>query len=377
MVIKGVGSAQSVNNKLTMEILNIKNASNNTSIFNKIYKSDSKKNGYPSDAQCVIYPEKPDTNKKNSKYDLTDVSQLDELIYKYQNNRSKLSKNERIYYDNLINNYNDLNTKIALKDICNNTEVRKIFLALKKLDKYEYDSSKFPNLPTGHLDETSKLLGAYSEDLYNLESLLSQDKLYAEAMRNFYNSLYQSSNYCVLLNDDKNKVAELASDMLNEECAKYDEDKSKILKFQDYFERSATYISDCDNEWNNWNLQIVIYDKGINEEGKYLPVDIVALHELYHAKQFAPGIAENSPGDFCEIGACIDTLVRSDEIHKKLNDIDIEDVVEYPVTLNNSVNLGTLANEFRSIKEKYHFENYEQVLMTSEGKNLVMQYFSG
>ena len=38
MVIKGVGSAQSVNNKLTMEILNIKNASNNTSIFNKIYK---------------------------------------------------------------------------------------------------------------------------------------------------------------------------------------------------------------------------------------------------------------------------------------------------------------------------------------------------
>ena len=395
MAIKGIRENNSVN-KFTKEPLKTKNDSKGPSIFESYGKYD----GDISDTQYTAsqtkhstketlsyyknrdnlspvfgLQEEHDINKKDSRYNLTDVSQLDELVYKYQNNRSKLSETEQIHYDNLISNYKDLISQIPSNDICTNLEVRKIFLALKKLDKYDYDSSKFPGLSVGSLDETSKILGVYSEDFSNLESLLSQDELYAEAMRNFYDFIYQSSNFCVLLNDDKNKVAELASNMLDEECAMYGEDKSKIVKIQDHFERSATYISDCDNEWNNWELQVVIYDKGIDSEGEYLPLDLVALHELYHVKQFAPGIAENSPSDFCEIGASIDTLVRSDEIHKKINGIDISDVVEYPVTLNNSVNLGTLANEFRSIKEKYHFENYEQVLITPEGRNLVIQYF--
>ena len=55
MAIDGIGGKQPINNKHTMESLNIKKGSNEASIFNEIDKLDGKEDGYLTDLQYFVY----------------------------------------------------------------------------------------------------------------------------------------------------------------------------------------------------------------------------------------------------------------------------------------------------------------------------------
>ena len=213
-----------------------------------------------------------------------------------------------------------------------------------------------------------------------LVQTVKNDSKFDKATKNMYQQLYLSdSAYCCLLNDDKDQIAIEAKAMLDEENLKYSENIEDYLHKVSGF-RSVTYINDVDNEWNNWNIQILIKGDCEGETNQYLPKNLVVLHELYHAKQKEPGEAENnSKGRFSELGAVIDSAVRSDIIHKKLNNIPINTIVEYPKKFKTSsgeeINLGQLVNEFRIIKEEKGFESWEQVFTSNEGIKLIKEYF--
>ena len=55
MAIDGIGGKQPINNKHTMESLNIKKGSNEASIYNEIDKLDGKEDGYLTDLQYFVY----------------------------------------------------------------------------------------------------------------------------------------------------------------------------------------------------------------------------------------------------------------------------------------------------------------------------------
>lgn len=322
-------------------------------------------------------------SKSNTSYMLTDIKQLDELINRYDANKSKLTFDEQEYYNEFISKYNNA-VKENDSDILQNPDILKGFLALKKIDKYNYNTNAISKI-AGRVNEDTNMLGQYCGDLNLLKSVAEENLSYKNNLENFYEQLYKTSisSYCCLLDDDKELIEKYAKQMLEDECNKWG-DTADDLYTSTSFDHSATYINDTDSEYDNWNIQILVYENGLSDldNNKYLPQSLIVLHEFYHVKQIVPGVSDDYfDRQYMELGATIDTIVRADEIHKEINGIDISNAVEYPKEFISSdgktINMGELINEFRCIKEKYDLENYEQVLMTKEGIEFVNKCFGG
>lgn len=314
-------------------------------------------------------------NEPNNSFLLTDEKMLDDLIEKYDSMKSSLSAEDREYYDAFLNKYHDSSSIVDFK---NNLDAKKAFLALKKLDKYGYDTSKIPQHSSPRINEDTEILGQYSNDFNAFWDLLNKDAEYKASLTDFYKQIYagQESAYICLLGDDKEVAQALSQQMLNDEINKYGDKLEDLFDECDF--RNVTYTYDIDNEFNNWNLQVVIKGE-IDETDKYLPKGLVMLHELYHVKQIEPGEPNDDDNIYYELGATIDSIVRSDEIHKKLNNIPLDEEVEYPRYYTcpdgSKVNIGTLANEFRAIMLNNDCKNWEQVFISPEGKALIEKYF--
>ena len=308
-------------------------------------------------------------------YELKSVEQLNGLISSYKEHLEQLSGEDIEYYDKFIEAYEK---SAETCDFKSNLEAKKAFLALKKLDKYGYDTSAFQKQSPNRINENSEILGQYSNDLNKMKKISKNDYKYDSALKDFYKQLYLSDTvYCCLNGDDKEAVEAEARKMYDAEDEKYSDNLQECYELAF---RSATYVNDIDNEWNNWELQILISGDCEGKENQYLPQDLVTLHELYHAKQATPGEPESyNDGRYKELGAVMDSAVRSDEIHKKLNNIPMDEIVEYPKTFTTTsgeeINLGRLVNEFRTIKETNGFENWEQVFTSEEGMELIKNYF--
>ena len=79
---------------------------------------------------------------------------------------------------------------------------------------------------------------------------------------------------------------------------------------------------------------------------------------------------------FAELAPTIDLIVRQDEIYKQIHNIPLNQKVAYPHSVliaGNSVEIGEIANTFRQIKQKYNFDNFEQVLLTKDAEVYVSQ----
>jgi len=275
-----------------------------------------------------------------------------------------LSEEVNSYYKKRFSDIQSLDT-IDLKD----SSVLKSFLAFKKLIKYKDEVSI--EKKADFFDETSPFLGEYSQYHEQLKNksfyLVLEDALYRPEIT-FY----------MIPQEDREKANALGDEMLRSELAKYNTTPEEIFSEPvDYF-KSVTNCCDIDNPYNDWSLQICLDNQKSQIEGEeYAPLGVVALHELGHVRQTMPGLSEhefNKKGTLAELAPTIDLIVRQDEIYKKIHNIPLEQKVAYPkqvLIADNPFEIGEIANTFRQIKQKYNFDNFEQVLLTKDAEEYV------
>jgi len=320
------------------------------------------------------YRIKPQICIKNT-YLLESEEQLNHLIDKYNQNKSNLSDSDIQYYQNFIDKYNKTAETTQFEK---NIDAKKAYLAFKKLDKYNYDTNAIP-LYEKKINENNEMLGQYSNDYNELKKIINSDLRYKYAMEEFYNQLYQVEAYACFFDDDKNLVHKEAKKVLDSELSQYTNDNDKLDNlYKKYDFRNATFTNDIDNKWNNWCIDICITGD-VDKQKAYLPEELVILHELYHVKQTIPGAKADYSDPFVELGAALDSVVKSDEIHKKINNIPLDEIVDYPYNFikkdGTKINLGELVNQFRNIKQNHNCKNWEQAFMTQEGIELVKELF--
>ena len=287
---------------------------------------------------------------------------------------TSLSNEVKSYYSQVFNQITS-QKKIDLE----NPKTLKAYLSLKKLVKYK-DKISLDTTP-GRFDEKSPFVGEYA----TFHRQLTKENL--PAWSTFSDAIYKPEvTFYMIPQKDRQKADLLGDKMLQDELKKYGTTPERTFSKPTDDWRNVTTCCDIDNEWNNWNLQISL-DTGLSKETgeKYAPLGVIALHELGHVRQYMPGGSKQEfesrrTKTFAEIAPTIDLIVRQDEIYKKIHNIPLEQEVKYPKSVTiagKSHSIGQIANHFRQIKEKYGFDNFEQVLLTNEAKNYVVSLCNG
>lgn len=196
-----------------------------------------------------------------------------------------------------------------------------------------------------------------------ISKALAQHPVLAE----YENKIYDPGNIYLIPSQDRDK-ADLAADKL---FAGY---VSKYKRFgvtphnavrymatgEPGLASNKTYIYDLENEWNTWRVQAVVEGKNgkYNEKnGKYLPPSIAAYHELMHIEEIKAGQKAKTghvAGD--ELLPTTKTIILTDEIYKKINNMPIDAVVDYGHSINirgKDISIGQLANFYRNLENKY------------------------
>lgn len=277
-------------------------------------------------------------------------------------NNTRLSDDIKAYYANIFTQL-DAQKEVDVTD----PQTIKYYLALKKLTKYQKQVSLKCN--PGQFNELSPFLGETAS--YHVQ--LKQNN--SPAMKAFSKLIYDSSvTFYMIPKEDQKKANLIADQMLRDDLKRYHLTPEQV--FSDPIEfRSATTCSECDNPWNDWKVQVILDDSSSRPgQDKFVPFGIVALHELGHVKQTLPGMSEyefndNKSKTFAELAPTIDLIVRQDEVYKTIHNIPLTDEVEYArsFTINGQpYSIGKMANTFRQIKDKYGFDNFEQVLLTKD-----------
>ena len=291
-------------------------------------------------------------NKHKNTYLLKNESQLKRLISLSERYKSRLDNDELEKYDDFINKIKyKKNNNIDIED----TGTLKAFLYLRKFVKYK---GNIPVNDAPRFNENSQLLG-----------------LYASKYNEFRNTINHNSK-------ELEKTKKRQEEMLDELFVKYDIPKEELSNLHivksDF--ANKTFISDTDNEFNDWFLEVLIQKDGyVSEEGEQGSWELITLHELYHVRQTTPGCTEDYSDEFVELGATLDTIIREDELHKLANGIPLEDEVDYPdkiVFKGKTIKVGLIANTFREIMTKYNFETYEEAILSKEGQTFIREHFS-
>ena len=262
------------------------------------------------------------------------------------------------------------------------TDTLKAYLAFKKLLKYKGNLNLIKSEKIGIHNENSPFLGEYAksyEDFYYFVSK-SGSKI-QKTYRNLYNAIYTSKKlerFKMLEKCDFEEAFSIGREMLDEEKKAHNiSPNQKVTKettilpdavYGRYSTNVCKIIAD-DNANTDWQ-SIILVDKYSRMGPLLFPRPLIKLHEIYHVKQIKPGEIEKEDNYLQELGATIDTIVKNDEIYKKLNNISQETIVYYrPMAQNQrgkSFNLGEFANIFRTIKTIKNLRSYEEVLITPE-----------
>ena len=263
----------------------------------------------------------------------------------YQNNK---------FYQELCRFYD--NTKGKDVDL-NDPTIRKIFLACKKITK---NHTELAENSDGTYNEQSYLLGIDAKAFYRLTQNAPI------SFHTFCKKLYDNQDRFKMLDSkDAPQAEKLAEQLLREKLDAYNISSQDTSFCYTNF-KSAVYTNDLDNEWNDWNLQLHISPQQLDSaDGKYCPTAIIKAHELGHIMQKMPGAREEK-NELAELAPTIELIVMQDIVYKKINNIPLSEEVKYPESPEAGINMGKIANTFRTIKEKNNLRSYEDVLLTPE-----------
>lgn len=246
----------------------------------------------------------------------------------------------------------------------NDPMVRKTFLAYKKIVKKGGLSLENKE---GQYNEQSYLLGIDAESFRQLKQTASPNT------RAFCEQIYCGDIFKMLDVKDAPQAEKIAEQLLREKLEAYRvsaQDTSFI--YGDF--KSAVFINDIDNEWNDWSLQLYIDPKQLDgKDGLYCPLAIVKAHELGHIMQRMPGDKANYGEKLTELAPTIDMIDMMDKVYKTIHNIPLAEEVNYSAA-SKEINFGKIANTFREIKEKNNLRSYEDVMLTPEAKRAVNMF---
>lgn len=130
---------------------------------------------------------------------------------------------------------------------------------------------------------------------------------------------------------------------------------------------NKTWIHDVENEWNTWNVQVVVEEGGSVLKDRYLPQHLIAQHEIMHVEATAKGAPSpdrddeeeeifRKPEILLELAPALLTLVKADEFAKRVAGAPLERPFDHgmSVTWEGRVEpLGEVADFYRGLMERY------------------------
>lgn len=272
------------------------------------------------------------------------------------------------------------------------SEFQKYYLKFKKLKKFcELKKLAELNAPSlkGRYNEESPILGVRANERLELERAAKDNS----AIYRFANSLYNNSAACPGKGQGPNPTAIFnmiplsqkakATEAARKKLEAYARTKglSRDLLYQESdFRSGVTYTNEVDNEFNDWNLQVLVDPAGVSTEaGFFLPAEIVALHELGHVERGLPGESESS--EQCtsvihELGPTLQQIIDTDDVYREINKIPAASNVSYGVKVpgnKGDVGLGLVASTFRKLKAKYG--SIEKAILSPEGQEFIKQNY--
>jgi hypothetical protein len=214
--------------------------------------------------------------------------------------------------------------------------------------------------PGAHTTQ-SPVSGSRATELAELRQALT---LYP-TLQEFEKAIYRSENIYIIPTQQREKAHEVSHQFFLDYIKKYEmygvsEENAVDWCLQDDIYTNKTWIFDLEDAKNTWKIVSVVrkYDDSCNEKFScFLPPYIVALHELMHVEEIPKKISKldwelNKSGH--EIITTVKTIILLDEVYKKINDIDIDTIVDYKKNVEISgktISIGSLANFYRNLEK--------------------------
>ncbi len=240
-------------------------------------------------------------------------------------------------------------------------------------------SLNYHNNP-GYHTLRSPAAGSRSSELIGLRGLAPANP----ALPSFANALYQPEFVHLIPARQARRAEALSLEIFRRYLSRYpgsglDENNAVGWGKMDL---TRTYIASIENQYNTWSVQPIVYNQTHMKGGRCLPRFIAAFHEFMHVEETPRGVAMGwdaapppppaqaagpvssvqvaaggpSIESLSELMPTIMTIVLSDEVYKRLNNIPLNRAVNYGQSVQwdgHSVQLGRVANFYRSLIDRY------------------------
>ena len=249
----------------------------------------------------------------------------------------------------------------------------KAYLAFYNLKKYGYHKQP----PKGYITEDFPLLGYSSVEFHELEK-----SPYSLALTWLKGHIYNSAaRFKMIPLSLQDKAQELALDILYDtlqERFNMTPDQLKQLldaTFTDDEISNCVHVYDTENEFNSWHLRISLTPQGFVSTEEFLPLGVMALHELLHVQNIFPGSLQGLKSLFSldELPTSLQDIMLNDLIYKKLNNIPLEETVIYDT--GSPLPIGEIAVFLHKLQQQYPNKNMTQLLILPELQEYIQQLY--
>ena len=273
----------------------------------------------------------------------------------------------------------------------------KTFLYFEKVLMYRDNYNNVLGHEAGCSDERDEFLGRYYKDF---ENLVQKAEKYP-GIEMFAKAYYLNQDRHILSSEDSIQANAISREMFNEWLKSENISRHDLLCFA-MMNNDDEYINTSRFLYKRGDLffaAIFVDPKGQLKYGDYAPVGETAEHEMRHLMQFKPTSNEKPsdnklsdeeaaklPADkfsstlLAELGPSLHSLVRQDQIYKKMHHLKEDQVVDYGVVVNTGaakLKLGELAVWFGKMEKKYPYSSIDKVLVQPEVLKQLNQWGGG
>lgn len=214
----------------------------------------------------------------------------------------------------------------------------------------------FSNLPGSH----TRLSPVVGIDL-QAQSALDELSRGLPALKSFENAIYDSKNIYLIPSAKEKEAREISMQIFEAAIAEFKTHGLTTKNAVDWGKDSrtgVTHVYDLENEWNTWCMHAIVRESS-HKDGKYLPVGLVAAHEIMHVRQTRKGISEEDYKDRekefpVELAPGLMTIVLVDQVYKEVHNKKLESIVDHRNIQwdKHTISLGQVANFYRALLKR-------------------------
>ncbi len=234
-----------------------------------------------------------------------------------------------------------------------------MYLARRKLER----DLNFQEVPGSHT-RLSPVVGSRAHELALVRNALAENPVLEE----FERQLYQAQNWHILRYDQKAEIDALAGHLFASYINKYGNcglTPDNAVAFRESKDPNAHYCGDvipydAEHIQNTWRVYAIVYPHpnpgAAYDYGRYQPVDIIKFHEFMHVEERTKEVPDHRCSPGIEIMTMLKSVMLLDEIHKKVNGIALNGVVDYGrfIRIGDVVQpLGCVTNVYRLLEKEH------------------------